>query len=301
VDQRPPSSAYAAALGMTAAFGLSFVATKYALRGFQPMLVALLRFSLAGGLLWIVWRLRRERERVTRHELARLAALGFVSLTLYFAFETNGIARTSASKAALIIATIPIFVAVLAALVLGERAGPRRWAGIVVSFAGVAALVLLGGGEGGGSLTGDLLGLAAALTAAVYNLMARSLLLTRSALYVTAFQNLFGALFMLPIAVAEAILVGVRDPTGEAGLGVLYLAIFSSTLAYLLLNYAFRFLEASLVAVFVNLTPVVGVAAAYVLLGERFTSGQAVAALVVMAGVWLANSGGGAEKAPVAG
>ena len=301
MDQRPPSSAYAAALGMTAAFGLSFVATKYALRGFQPMLVALLRFTLAGALLWIVWRLRRERERVTRHEIARLAALGFVSLTLYFAFETNGIARTSASKAALIIATIPIFVAVLAALVLGERAGFRRWAGIAISFAGVAALVLLGGGEGGGSLTGDLLVLAAALTAAVYNLMARRLLLTRSALYVTAFQNLFGALFMLPIAVFEAILVGVREPTGEAGLGVLYLAIFSSTFAYLLLNYAFRFLEASLVAVFVNLTPVVGVAAAYVVLGERFTAGQAVAALVVMAGVWLANTGGGAEKTPVVG
>ena len=301
VDQRPPSSAYAAALGMTVAFGLSFVATKYALRGFQPMLVALLRFTIAGVLLWVVWRLRPKRERVTRHELARLAALGFVSLTMYFAFETNGIARTSASKAALIIATIPIFVAVLAALVLGERAGPRRWVGITVSFAGVAALVLLGGGDGGGSLTGDLLVLAAALTAAVYNLMARRLLLTRSALYVTAFQNLFGALFMVPIAGVEAILVGAREPTGEAGLGVLYLAIFSSTLAYLLLNYAFRFLEASRVAVFVNLIPVVGVAAAYVLLGERFTAGQAAAAVVVVTGVWVANTGPGAKDVAVAG
>ncbi len=286
---------------MTVVFGLSFVATKYALRGFEPMLVALLRFSIAGSFLWLVWRLRAGRERVTRRELSRLAALGFVSLTLYFAFETNGIARTSASKASLIIATIPLFVAVLAALVLGERAGPRRWAGIALSFAGVAALVLLGGGQGGGSLTGDLLVLAAALTAAVYNLMARRLLLTRSALYVTAFQNLFGALFMLPVAVVEALLVGVREPTGEAGLGVLYLAFLSSTVAYLLLNYAFRFLEASLVAVFVNLTPVVAVAAAFVLLGERFTAAQAIAAVVVVLGVWVANSGGGAERAAVAG
>jgi drug/metabolite transporter (DMT)-like permease len=301
VDRRPPSSAYVAALGMTVAFGLSFVATKYALHGFQPMLVALLRFSLAGALLWVIWRLRARREPVTRRELSRLAALGFVSLTLYFAFETNGIARTSASKASLIIATIPIFVAVLAALVLDERAGMRRWAGIALSFVGVAALVLLGGGEGGGTVTGDLLVLAAALTAAVYNLMARRLLLTRSALYVTAFQNLFGALFMVPVAVVEALVAGVRTPTGESSLGVLYLAFLSSTVAYLLLNYAFRFLEASRVAVFVNLTPVVGVAAAYVLLGERFTAGQAAAALVVMAGVWVANSGRGAERSPVTG
>lgn len=288
---------------MTVVFGFSIVATKYALRGFEPMLVALLRFAIAGGFLWLVWRRRPGREQATRAELARLAALGFVSLTLYFVFETSGIARTSASKASLILATIPIFVAVLAALVLGERAGPRRSAGIALSFAGVAALVLLGrGGDGaGGSLTGDLLVLAAALTAAVYTLMARRLLLTRSALYVTMFQNLFGALFMLPIAVVEAAVAGVREPTGEAGLGVLYLAFLSSTVAYLLLNYALRFLEASRVAVFVNLTPVVGVAAAFVLLGERFTAGQAVAAAVVVLGVWVAHSGDGAEKAPAAG
>jgi len=302
VEQRPPSSAYAAALGMTVAFGLSFVATKYALRGFQPMLVALLRFTIAGCLLWVVWRLRPKRERVTRHELARLAALGFVSLTMYFAFETNGIARTTASEAALIIATIPIFVTLLSAVVLGERAGSRRWLGVMLSFAGVAALVALGGGGvGGGSVGGDLLVLCAAATAAAYNLMARRLLLTRSALYVTAFQNLFGALFMLPLAVVEALLVGVRTPTSGASLGIAYLSLFSSVLAYLLLNYAFRFLEASRVAVFVNLTPVVAVASAYVLLDERFTAGQLVAAAIVVAGVWVANTGSGAKDAAVAG
>ena len=66
MDARPPASAYAAAVGMTVAFGLSFVATKYALRGFEPLLLALLRFALAGGILWVVWRLRRGPERVSR-------------------------------------------------------------------------------------------------------------------------------------------------------------------------------------------------------------------------------------------
>ena len=199
MDQRPPSSAYAAALGMTAAFGLSFVATKYALRGFQPMLVALLRFTVAGLVLWLVWRRRAGTERVTRDELARLAALGFVSLTLYFAFEINGIARTSASKASLIIATIPIFVAILAALFLGERAGARRWAGIALSFAGVAALVLARRRRGRRHLTGDLLVLARRPhRRRLQPHGAPPAASTRSALYVTAFQNLFGALFMLP-------------------------------------------------------------------------------------------------------
>jgi len=302
MHSRPPASAYVAALGMTVAFGLSFVATKYALRGFEPLLLALLRFALAGGILWVVWRLRRGPERVSRGELGRLAALGFVSLTVYFSFENLGIARTSASEAAILIATIPLFVVILNTFTLRERNTARQWAGTALSFAGIAALVLLGGSDaGGGSLTGNLLVLAASLSAGVYGILARRLLVSRPALFVTTFQNLFGALFMLPLALAEAALVGVRHPTPRATGGLLFLTVACSITAYLLLNYAFRFIPASRVAVFINLTPIVAVASAYVLLGERFTPGQAVAAVVVVAGVWLTNSGGGAVRNPSAG
>jgi len=302
MHSRPPASAYAAAVGMTVAFGLSFAATKYALRGFEPLLIALLRFTLAGGILWVVWRLRRGPERVSRGEMGRLAALGFVSLTVYFSFENLGIARTSASEASILIATIPLFVVVLNIFTLRERTTARQWAGIALSFAGIAALVLLGGsGAGGGSLMGNLLVLAASLSAAVYSILARRLLISRPALFVTTFQNLFGALFMLPLALAEAALVGVRQPTPSAAGGVLFLTVVCSITAYLLLNYAFRFIAASRVAVFINLTPIVAVASAYVLLGERFTPGQALAAAVVVAGVWVTNSGGGAVRSPSAG
>jgi len=299
---RPPASAYAAAVGMTVAFGLSFVATKYALRGFEPLLIALLRFALAGGILWVVWRIRRGPQRVSRGELGRLAALGFVSLTVYFSFENLGIARTSASEAAILIATIPLFVVILNTFTLREHNTARQWAGIALSFAGIVALVLLGGGgAGGGSLTGNLLVLAASLSAGVYSILARRLLVSRPALFVTTFQNLFGALFMLPLALAEAALVGLRHPTPRATGGLLFLTVACSITAYLLLNYAFRFIPASKVAVFINLTPIVAVASAYVLLGERFTPGQAAAAVVVVTGVWLANSGGGAARSPSAG
>jgi drug/metabolite transporter (DMT)-like permease len=304
MHSRPPASAYAAAAGMTVAFGLSFVATKYALRGFEPLLLALLRFTLAGGILWVVWRLRSGGERVSRRELGRMAVLGFVSLTVYFSFENTGIARTSASEAAILMATIPLFVVVLNTFTLRERTTARQWAGIALSFAGIAALVLLGGGGSGGvggSLAGNLLVLAAALSAGVYSILARHLLVSRPALFVTTFQNLFGALFMLPLALVEAALVGVRHPTHGAVGGLLFLTVVCSITAYLLLNYAFRFIPVSRVAVFINLTPIVAVASAFVLLGERFTSGQAIAAGVVVAGVWLTNSGGAAARSPSAG
>jgi len=302
MEQRPPFSAYAAAVGMTFAFGLSFVATKTALEGFEPLLIALLRFALAGGILWVVWRLRPVREPVTRAELGRLALVGFVSLTVYFSFENMGIARTSASEAAILIATIPIFVALIGAFLPAERPTGRQWAGILLSFAGIVVLVVAAGDAGGGSLTGDLLVLAASLSAAVYGILARRLLVSRSALFVTAWQNLFGALFMAPLALLEALVLGVRRPTAEAAGGVLFLTLVCSIVAYLLLNYAFRFLPATRVSVFINLTPVVAVTGAFVLLGERFTAAQLAAAAVVVVGVLLANSGGReAVRSPSAG
>ena len=161
--------------------------------------------------------------------------------------------------------------------------------------------MLAAGDAGGGSLTGNLLVLAASVSAAAYSILARRLLVSRSALFVTAWQNLFGALFMAPLALVEALVVGVRRPTAEAAGGVLFLTLVCSIVAYLLLNYAFRFLPASRVSVFINLTPIVAVASAFVLLGERLTFAQAAAAVVVVAGVWLTNSGGrgaDAETAP---
>lgn len=301
MEQRPPVSAYAAALGMTVAFALSFVATKTALKGFEPLLIAVLRFTLAGAILWVAWRLRPVREALSRVELGRLALIGFVSLTVYFTFENLGIARTSASEASILIATIPIFTALLAAFVPAERPSGRQWAGILLSFAGIAWLVLAADASAGGSLLGNLLVLIASASAGVYALMARRLLVSRSALFVTAWQNLFGALFMAPLAVVEALLAGVRRPTLPAVGSVFFLTLVCSIGAYLLLNYAYRFLSASRVIVFVNLIPVVGVVSAYLLLGERLASAQLAAGAVVVVGVWLTNSGGRRRKRGAAG
>lgn len=300
----PPSlkPAYGALAGATVAFGLSFVAIKVALRGFEPLLGAFVRFALAGAVLYLAWRVfgarGRAAGRASAAELARLAALGFVSLTVYISLENLGLARTSAGEAAVLAGAIPVFVVVLNVFTLREHNGPRVWAGVLLSFAGIVGLVWFGAGVGGGTLTGNLLVLGASLAVAVYTLLARALLVDRPALYVTTWQHLFGALFMVPAVVVEALLVGIRTPTPEALGGIAFLALGASALGYLLFNYALRFVAASRVSVFNNLTPLVGVAGAYLLLGERFSLGQGLAAVVAVAGVWLASTGCTAASCP---
>jgi len=286
---------YAALAGATFAFGLSFVAIKVSLRGFEPLLGAFLRFALAGAVLYVAWLVfggaERKAKRASRSELARLALLGLVSLTVYISLENLGIARTSAGVAAVLAGAIPVFVIALNSFTLREPTGARQWAGVLLSFAGIVGLVAFGAGIDGGTLLGNLLVLGASLAVAVYTLMARRLMVDRSALYVTTYQHFFGALFIVPAVVVEALVAGVRTPEPAAVGGVVYLGIAASAVGYMLFNYTLRYVEASKVSVFTNLVPVVGIAGAYLLLGERFSLGQAIAALVVGAGVWLANSG----------
>lgn len=293
---------YGALAGATLTFGLSFVGTKYALAGFHPFLIAFLRFILAGVVLWLWLRVgerRRgiKRERATAGEMARLALLGFISTTVYFAFENLGLTRTSASEAAVIMAGAPLFVIILNPFTLREPTRLRDWVAVIMTMVGIVALVGLGAGGSGdahdGSLVGNLLMIGACLAAAVYTLMARRLMVKRSAVYLTAYQQLFGALFMVPLVVIEAAAVGVARPTPSAGLALIYLALACSVFGYLWLNYALRHCGVNQVGVFLNLIPVVGVLGAFVLLGERLTVGQALAAIVVVAGVWVANTSSG--------
>jgi drug/metabolite transporter (DMT)-like permease len=91
--------------------------------------------------------------------------------------------------------------------------------------------------------------------------------------------------------------VGVKTPTAAAVGATLYLALLGSVVAYLLLNYGLHFVSAGRASAFTNVVPVIAVVGAFVVLGERFTAGQAVAAVVVLGGVFLANRGRRATSA----
>ena len=245
MDQRPPASAYAAAVGMTFAFGLSFVATKTALKGFEPLLLALLRFTLAGGILWVVWRLRPVREQLTRRELGRLALVGFVSLTVYFSFENTGIARTSASEAAILIATIPIFVALLGASSRrrardAAASGPASCSRSPASSCWCSPPAAPGAARSPGTCwcspprspppsTASWRGACSSAAPRCSSPPGRTCS-ARSSWRRWRSSRRWS--------------LGVRRPTAEAAGGVLFLTLVCSIVAYLLLNYAFRFLPA---------------------------------------------------------
>jgi drug/metabolite transporter (DMT)-like permease len=272
-------------------WGSSFVATKLVLETFSPEAYMFLRFALASvAFLLLLW--WRGFPRLPAAVHLRLALIAILEPGLYFVFETNGLALTTAPKASLIIATTPVVVALLSRLFLGERMGHRVTVGGIASLAGVAILVIADRRAGSvleGAGLGDFLVLGAVVSAAGYIILARSLSARLDSVQLTAYQVLYGTVFFLPLFILRPSLPAVASIGVEAVGALLFLAVFATVVAFLSYNYALSQIPAARAGVFLNAIPVVTAIVAWPVLGEVLTPGQALGGLLVLGGMTYAN------------
>ena len=280
------------ALTLTAfLFGLSFVATKYALAYIPPFALIFLRFSLAFVILGIFYRLRPQN-KIASEDRWRMALTALIVPGAYFLAETYGLKFSSASTISLLIATIPIFTALFAFLFLHEKIGLVQTFGILLSMIGVGIILGPNFTEVTGKSIirfGHFLGLGAGVCAGLYMVLARNLMKRYDPLTLTLLQSLFAVLIFLPLAVWEQGGGPWKHLPFKVIGAVFYLAIFCSVLAFFLWNYGISRLEASRAAVFTNLVPVFTVLGAALLLGERIHLRQITGGALVIAGVMLAS------------
>ncbi|MEW6758966.1 MAG: DMT family transporter [Acidobacteriota bacterium] len=293
--------AVAAVVAMSVLFGASFPATKIALEGFTASQLIFLRFALA-SVVFLALSPWTGLGGLDRRGALQVLVLALFEPGAYFFLEAWGIQRTLASTAAVLIATIPVFVLVLEAVWLNVTVRAHEVALIILSLGGI---VLLVGASGvgaafGGSLSGNLLILGAALAASVYTAMARRLVQAYSPLAVTRLQAFYAVAMYLPFAAWDWHRHGADEPETRSVLALAYLGICCSFLAYVLLNFSLSRLKASTVAAFTNVIPVVATGLAVLLLGERLLWGQVLGGVLVVASVTLltlqARRAGGGEE-----
>lgn len=294
----PPLKTYAALVATMIFWGLSFVATKVALESIPTFTLVFIRFSLA-ALIFLLLRKGRKWPAFKRKDHVKMVLLALFEPGLYFIFETIGLQYTSAPKTALIIATIPVVVLVLSAVMLGERSGGTNIAGIILSFGGIALLVV-GDPEFSwsleGSLLGDLLIGGAVVSASLYMIFARDLGRTYSSVEITFVQIVYGALFFCLPFVWELSSSAWPVVTLRSSVAAIYLTVFATVGAFLCYNFALSQVPASRAAVFVNGIPVVTAIGAWVLLDERLTVIQAGGGGLVLVAVFLTNLPAGAIR-----
>ena len=269
---------------------------KLIMREASPMMVALLRFTLAGLFFYlpVFLVLHRGEQRFTTGEWQRLALLGIVgtlgSLVLYL----MGLRTTPAVEAGIYQVTSPLFVVLLAWAWLGERLSRGRLLGVAIATLGAAVLVTGGGaiGLGGGDLPGALFILGSNLTWAGYTILIKELLARRSPLLVVAATNLIAALAIWPLAALSGTLAelpSVANWSPSAWLMMLYLVAFMSTSSQWLYLRCLREIPASQASTFMNLMPFFTAIEAAIFLGELPTPLTIGSGLLILLGVWLVN------------
>ncbi len=275
------------AIGVTVLlWGFSFVSIKVAVAVFPPMSLGALRFAMASVLLWIVKLVTAPKEHITLKDLPGLAAAGLVGVTAYFYFENNGVLRVSASEASIVIGAIPVLSMVAERILGGSPLKLRRWLGALLSVIGVWAVAGASVAVSG-SVSGYLYMIGAAVAWVAYCFLTKPLFARRSRVFIVFWQSVFGFIGFLPFALAELPRWGVPDAGTWAH--VAFLGVFCSALGYLLYAVALQDLGVGVSTVFVNVIPVVTVAAGFVFLGERLSPMQWVGAAAVVAGVYLAT------------
>jgi drug/metabolite transporter (DMT)-like permease len=280
------------------------VVAKLILREASPLLVALVRFTLAGFLfhLPVFLFLHRGEQRFSRSDWRRVLLLGVVGVTGSLVLNLMALRTTPATDVAVYNLTTPLFVLLLARVFFGERLTRSRIAGIVAAFAG-AVLLAVGGavGLGGGDLQGAIFVLTGSLIWSGYTLLGKELLARRSPLLLLSAVNLGALVAIWPVAGlfgAWAELPEVSSWSPQAWWAMAYLVLLMSTTSQLFYIMSIRDLHSSQVSALLYTGPLFTALISAVTIGELPTITTVVAGLLILAGVVLVNRRGGVRSAP---
>jgi len=286
----------AAAVVTEVLYGLSFVFTKGAVDLVTPAALLAWRFVVALAVLGVLIAARVVWLTLTRRSVRPLLLLALFQPLLYYAAETLGVQRTTASESGIIVAIIPVGVLLASWLILGRRPSRAQVLGILVTFGGVVATVVAGGVRAGFDPLGYLLLLGAVASYSLYAVFAERDTAT-SGLDKTFAMVAVGALAFGAVAAGEAAAGGrlaelvtlpVSHPELLTSIG--YLAVGSSVGAFFCQAVAIANLGSNRYSTFIGLSTLAALIAAGVVLGERLAPLQLVGGAVIMLGVYLANA-----------
>lgn len=280
---------HAALLAVQAVFGGYHVIGKVVLDHLDPIALIALRTGLAAPILIaLAWGADRVVPRLA--DLPTLALLGLLGVFANQLLFIHGLQWTTATNAAILMPSIPVFAVAVAVLLRIERVGLYRTLGILLSAGGALVMVNpLRFSSGDGTLRGNALILGNCLCFAAYLVVQRPILRRLPWRTVVAGAFAFGAAGVLAVAwvrIDAAELAGV--PAG-AWWGVAYIVIFPTVLSYSLNTWAVRRSSPTLTAAYTTLQPVFTATLAAMVLAERPGWNGAVGFALIVAGLMVVS------------
>lgn len=292
-----PIYIYSALTSVSLFWGTSFAAAKIGMRELYPMNLVILRFIIASTIMGLMLS-RLPNHKLDRQDIPRFFVLGFLAITSYFFIQYTGLQYTTSINAALIMATSPLWTALICLFLSWDQLSPLNMVGIVAAFLGVSIIITNGDITTifqSANLTGDMLLLCNAIVWAGFTLYGREILKKYSSFVAMAYIHIFGTILLLPFAfftnrfVPSTLfdqLSGITWITvGAAG----YLAILCSVYGYHIWYLAVGKIGAARTAAFSYLNPLFACIAGVFLLDEQMTRYILIGGLLVITGLYLIN------------
>jgi drug/metabolite transporter (DMT)-like permease len=253
-----------------------------------------IRLSIASVAFLLLLGVRGRPFRLERGDTWKAVGLGIFGITAYQIFFIQAIHMTQASAASVIMATSPIFIALLSTALGQERISWAGWAGIIVSVAGF--ILVVGGENGAFSLSwrghhAAVLILLANVCWAAYTVFSKPVLDRNPPFKLAAWSTAAGTFLYLPFAFRDLSAVPWARISWRGWAAILYAGLVSIVLCFVIWYASVQKVGSSKTGIYSNLSPIFAVGFAAAVLGERLSGLQAAGAVIVLAGVYLTRSG----------
>lgn len=278
---------------MTIIWGTNFTAIKYSLEDLLPLSFNAIRFTVASLAMLIVAAMSRDSFKLAPGDGRRMFALGLLGNTVYQTLFITGMSYTRAGNAALILATTPLFTAILGRIRKHEYFTPRGVGGLILAFAGIVLIITGGHAEVSlrDTVLGDSLLLATTVCWSVYTVGTKGLIHKYGPMKTTIVMMTSGTPLLLLVCAPSLLRQDWSRVRPVAWAGVIGSGLFAIALAYIIWNHGVRRIGSTRTAIYSNITPIVAVFVAWLVLGEAPTAGQIAGAIVIFAGIYLVRHG----------
>lgn len=284
-------------------WGSTYLAIRVVVRTLPPLLSAGTRWIVAGTILTVAGlRGSRGEVRPTARQWRNALIIGAALLLGGNGLVSVAEERIESGMAALLVATVPLFIALFELIAFRTRPKPLVVVGIVVGFIGTAVLVRPQDGDGHVDLIGALLVVAAAATWAAGSLFARKADMPRRPIVGTGMQMLCGGFIIFLVASIGGEWGRLEPSRVEATsvIGVGYLIVFGSLVGFTSYAWLIRNAKTSIVATYAYVNPLVAVILGALILDEKITTTTIVGGAIIIAAVAMIVGSGSREAKAVA-
>ncbi|MCL3781762.1 DMT family transporter [Prolixibacteraceae bacterium JC049] len=269
-------------------WSLSFVWVKVVFESYKPFTVIFFRLIISVALLTVFLAVTKRLKMPDKKTMKSLLLVAIFEPFLYFLGETNGLQYVSSTLGSVIISTIPLFTPIAGWFLLKERISSKNVVGLVLSFVGVTLVAVNPNFSLAASPKGLMLLMLAVFSAVGYSVVLKDLADKLSPLNIIFYQNLIGIFLFAPIwyfsDFDHVMQVGFQ---ADAMIAIFKLAVFASTIAFVLYTYSIRDIGITKAAVFCNTIPVFTAIFAYFIIDEVITLQKTIGIAIVIGGLLL--------------